>query len=695
MPIFSTHMGNPAEETEAGRPRPEVSTESRFDRFSALVALTLFGLTWPVLDLLGRNAEFFLARRSAKTEVVIMALTAVVVVPIVVGLLGSLPGRAGRALGLALIAFTTTSLALLYLARTGLPWWMSSLIAVGVGVGSTWAFVRLRPVRQAARYLVVAPVVMLGVFFFSMPVGDVLWEPDIALGNPVAIEDPAPIVMLVFDEFPVASLIEPDGDLQVDRFPNFARLAADGVWFRNAVTVEQQTEQSVPAMLTGRVPEDSLVPVAGQYPFNLFTALRSVYDLYVHESITQLCPRELCQGVPATASSLVGDVSVVAGHVLLPEPLTEDLPPIDRGWGDFATAAGAFNAREEFREVLSKGPRAAIDATLEDIESAEVSRPALFYMHAIVPHHPWQFLPDGRNYPYIAATNPASVGGGWNDDEFLVAQSMQRHLLQVGYADYVLGEVIDSLEKRGIYDDAMVVVVADHGITIRPGVEHQRAITETTVGSIAAVPLFVKTPHGDGGTIDDRRALTIDILPTIADVIGASLPTDVEGVSLLGPAPDRTVTTTFGPRGNVTYGVSGDEKLEVARSIFERFPDGDPWALRPLGTPDLAALKVDVEGLASSRLRSVIRESSLYRNVDTEAETIPARIGGTILGGAGNDTVLAVAVNGVVGAVTRTYEVDGSVSFLAMVSPDLLQDGENVIEVLEVTDGGDLLRLDA
>lgn len=687
-------MGDPGDdEPESDGPEPTGSADTRFDRFSALIALTLFGLTWPVLDLLGRNAEFFLARRSAKTEIVIMALTAILVIPVGIGILGSLPGRVGRAAGLTLIALTATSMALLYLARTAMPWWLSSVFAAGLGLGVTWAFSQMRSVRQATRYLVVAPVVMLGVFLFSMPVGDVLWEPDVALGNPVPIEDPVPIVLLVFDEFPVASLIDEDGNLRADRYPNFARLASDGVWYRNAVTVEQQTEQSVPAILTGRVPDDSLVPVTGQHPFNLFTALRSVYDLYVHESITQLCPRELCEGVAATSSSLVGDVSVVAGHVLLPEPLTEDLPPIDRGWGDFATAAGGFNAKEEFRKLLSEGPRAAIDETLDDILGADLSRPSLFYMHAIVPHHPWQYLPDGRSYPFIVAANPASAGGGWNEDEFLVAQSMQRHLLQVGYADHVLGEVIDSLEARGIYDDALVIAVADHGITIRPGMDHQRTITQTTIGSIAAVPLFVKTPHDDGGSIDDRRALTIDIVPTIADVIGARLPVDVEGVSLLAPAPARATTTTDGPEGEITYGVSGEEKLEVARRMAAWFPAGDPWALRPSGAPDLAGSVVVVDDLPGSDLRVAIKEPGLYREVDISGDVIPVRIGGTVLGAARGDEILAVTVNGVVGSLTRAYKDDGAVSFLAMVPPELFRDGDNVIEVLEVTTAGELLAL--
>lgn len=673
--------------TKSSAVRPE---DTRLDRFAALVVLTLFGLTWPVLDLLGRNAEFFLARRSAKTEIVALALAAIVGIPVLTGLLGSLPGRAGRRVGLTLMAITATSVALLYLSRTSLPWWLSLLDAIAIGIGLAWAFTRFEAARQAARYLALAPLVMLGVFLFSMPVGDVLREPSLALGNPVPIAEPAPVVLLVFDEFPVASLIDADGNLRSDRFPKFARLADDGTWYRNAVTVEQQTEHSVPAILTGSVPDDSLLPVAGQYPFNLFTALRSVYDLHVHEAITQLCPKDLCEGEPSNTTSLVGDVSVVAGHVLLPEPLTEDLPAIDRGWGDFATAAGDFDVIAEFNELLSAGPTVAIERTLDDISAANLADSNLFYMHAILPHHPWQFLPDGRRYPFIVGANPASVSGGWSDDEFLVAQSMQRHLLQVGYVDHALGEIIDALEEKGIYDDALVMVLADHGIAIRPGVDHQRIITETSVGDIAAVPLFVKLPHDEGGSIDDRRALTIDVLPTIADVIGATMPEGLEGVSLLRPVPDRQETTTHGTEGDVTYGVSGTEKLEVARRIAGWFPDGNPWLLRPAGSPELAGEALDLAALEASTLGVRLKKPELYENVDTTGEVIPSRIGGVLVGDVSGDEVLAVIVNGVVGAVTRSYRDGDEIAFLAMVPPSLFVDGANSVRVLEVTDDGDL-----
>lgn len=682
--------------TEAESARTAVPTvgTSRFDRFAALVVLTTFGVTWPVLDLLGQNAEFFLARRSAKTEIVVLAVVAIVLVPGLVGLMGSLPGRAGRSVGIALMVVTSASLARLYLARLAIPAWLEIGLAASAGLLAAWSFLRFVWIRQGGRYLLAAPLLMFAIFLVARPVGEILREPDTAVGNPVSVANPAPIVVIVFDEFPVASLIDPKGNLREDRYPNFARLADDGVWFPNAVTVQQQTEHAVPAILTGSVPAQSLTPVTGQYPFNLFTALRSSHDLHVYEAITQLCPRALCEGSTGTVSSLTRDVGVVAGHVLLPGPLTEDLPPIDSGWGDFQVLAGDFSSRERFRELLRAGQTASIDGILEDIgESERGVRPPLYYLHAIIPHHPWQYLPDGRSYPFVVAGNPASVDGGWNDDEFLVAQAMQRHLLQVGYADHVLGEMISALERSGIYEEALVVVVADHGIAIRPGVEHQRFITADSIGEIAAIPLFVKPPGAEGGAVDQRRALTIDVLPTIADVIEAELPGDIEGVSLLGPAPRRNSTTTHGPENSVTYDGKGDEKLEVAGRIEGLFPGGDPWALRPSGSPDLVGRPVDVDSLEASELTGQIRESHLYAAVDTSDEVIPARIGATLEGDVNGDVVVAVAVNGVVGAVTRSYVDRGEVGLLAMVEPTFFVDGDNRIELIEVSGDGGLRRI--
>lgn len=648
----------------------------------------MFGLTWPVLELLGENAEFFLARRSSRWEILGLAIVLLAVVPILLALLGSIPGKVGGVIGAVMIALLAVATSHYLLSRIPVAWWVSLIAAVVVGAGFTLLLYRLPVTRWVVKYLLWSPLVFMIMFLFATPSGEMALDSNGTPGSPSTVDAPAPLIFLVFDEFPVASLMAPDGSLRAATYPNFARLAADGTWYRNAVTVEQQTEHSVPALLTGVVPDQSLTPFAGQYPNNLFTALQESHDLDVYESITRLCPTTICEGSQPSATPLTKDVLVVAGHVLLPDSMTDQLPPIDGSWGDFASVAEDFNAVAAFLEEMETGERAPIEEMIADIRSFDGERPPFFFLHALTPHHPWHTLPDGREYPQVLGYNPASKGGGFIDDDYLVAQGMQRHLLQVGFVDHMLGEIIGALEESGMYDEAMVVVVADHGIAVKPGVAHQRTITPETVGDIAAVPLIVKLPNDEGGVIDDRRALTIDIVSTIADQMAADLAWDPEGVSLLGDPADRSQTTTVGTKGPVTYGVDGHEKFEVAERIERWFPGGDLFALLPPGAPDILGDSMTLDGLPASTIKAQIRRSSVYQNVDVDAPAIPVFLAGILTGDVDGDELIGVTVNGVVAAVVRSYQRNDEYGFQAMIPTEMLVDGGNEIRLFEVTPAG-------
>ena len=56
--------------------------------------------------------------------------------------------------------------------------------------------------------------------------------------------------------------------------------------------------------------------------------------------------------------------------------------------------------------------------------------------------------------------------------------------------------MINRLEAHGSYDDTLIIVVADHGVSVRPE-QHPRRLTPETVGDIAAVPFFIKRPSAD------------------------------------------------------------------------------------------------------------------------------------------------------------------------------------------------------
>lgn len=671
---------------------------TRFDRIALPLALATLALAAPLLDLLGNNAEFFLSRRSPRLDVVVFALLVGLGIPLLFGALGWASGRLGRWPWMILIALLGAILARQILRPLGLPDGVRTSLAVigGVGVGAAGS--RWAGLRTTARYLSVAPLAVVTIFFFATPTGAIVRSSGAVIGASATPADPVPIVIIGFDEFPVASIMRDDGSLNSEQYPNLARVARDGTWFRNTVGIEQQTEQAFPAILSGQIPSGDRPPYAGEYPNTIFSLLADSYDFTVIEAITQLCPEVVC-GTPAPTApagrrawSLLRDSAVVSGHLFLPEFASSRLPPIEGRWGQFgAEVAGEFSAVAAFREQMDGDRRQAVADLVAAIDSHDSGLPFFGFLHILMPHHPWQYLPTGQAYPLVAEKSPGTTRTGWGDDQWLLDQGVQRHLLQVGYSDHALGEILDALDRKGMYDDAIIVVIADHGIAIERNVFHQRYITPETVGQIAAVPLLMKGPGLEAGVIDDRRAETIDVVPTIADMLAVELPWRADGVSLLGPI-QRTSSTMRGPQGSVTFGIDGNEKLEVAAGIARAFPTGDPYELRPPGAPDLAGQPVDGTDLVRSEITWSLDRPEWFEVVDPAASTIPTRITGRLDSRAGGSEILAVVVNGRIGAVVRSYvDPKGAVRFQAMVPPEALIEGDNSIDLVEVD--GDVLRL--
>jgi arylsulfatase A-like enzyme len=103
---------------------------------------------------------------------------------------------------------------------------------------------------------------------------------------------------------------------------------------------------------------------------------------------------------------------------------------------------------------------------------------------------------------------------------------------ETSYQDSVLGGFVEALKTRGIYDQTMIVITADHGEELyEDGVHcgHGGSLRETLI----RVPLLVHYPaRFPGGTIVEEGAEGVDILPTILDAIDAPAVDSVQGTSL-------------------------------------------------------------------------------------------------------------------------------------------------------------------
>jgi hypothetical protein len=444
--------------------------------------------------------------------------------------------------------------------------------------------------------------------------------------------------------------------------------------------------------------------------------LADAYDIRAVEPITKLCPNEACGQAAAvnTAwharwSGLVADLQVVAGHLMLPGDIADALPPIDETWGGFTTiegdaiegdpsaSAADFSVREVFGQAVENDRRRAMDEFVDGIAIGEDDRPTLHFLHALIPHNPWVYLPSGQLHDLPDARLTARMTGGrsvgdvwdrrWVDDPWLTDQVYQLHLLQVEYADEVLGQVIDRLESHGLYDDSLIVVMADHGLSYGPGMPLNRGAS-VIIDDILPIPLFIKEPHQATGYVDDYRALTTDVLPTVAEIIGAETTSEFDGTSLVSETrPQRAYTEVEAVDRTVRFATDSEAALQGARRRVASFGDEGAFGLAPVGfhgllhSPTEALLHGDPFPSGVS-----LHDAGRWEDVDKSAEPLPVSVQGRIEDKSVDESVIALALNGEIVAVTRSYiNTNGDNYFTALLPPTALKDGANDLVLYGVT----------
>jgi len=216
------------------------------------------------------------------------------------------------------------------------------------------------------------------------------------------------------------------------------------------------------------------------------------------------------------------------------------------------------------------------------------------YVHYLQPHQPYDppaellaaFLPDGRR--------PGEPG--WLDWDRMNSEFVQanrsgeaepeiveileaRYRANVHFVDAGVGALLDRLRERKLYDDALIVLMADHGDAFfkHGHFGHNRSLYD----DVTRIPLMLKFPASDGIAPQRLPQLVenIDVLPTILDYLGLEGPAYLEGDSLL-PLIRGEATALAGPEvvlangSHTQYAIRmGDYKYMVASSGREQLYD--------------------------------------------------------------------------------------------------------------------------
>ena len=465
---------------------------------------------------------------------------------------------------------------------------------------------------------------------------------DDVLGPSSKLESRPPVVLVVFDELSRSTLLGDDGRVNRHRYPHFYRFAQKATWFPNASTVVDRTAMALPAILTGRYPKDfGAPPTFTSFPNNLFSWLRNDYRMVTAEYITRLCPEGTCEEIrrredrPERWSSTAADLKWLLLHRLYPPEWLVHLPSIQHRLRDF----GRFPTPKNH----------AVDEFLGLVRSIDGRDGSFYFLHSRLPHVPWIYTARGARY------SPGELPGlreeRWSSQSWLTVQAFQRHILQTQFADHLFGRLLDRLEQKDVFNRALIIVTADHGISFRPGLS-RRDLSADNYSDILAIPFFVKLPLQEEGRVNSRTVENIDVVETIADILERPLSWVADGHSVFdsrSPLRGSRRATHKGDPEYQSYPVRLLDEATILRKLSLFGSGEDPESLFRIGDRHgivgrpLSDLQHD-----DSSLTVVVDESQHYNDVRLKRGLVPVWMRGRILEPVfgGPSISLAVALNG-------------------------------------------------
>jgi arylsulfatase A-like enzyme len=290
--------------------------------------------------------------------------------------------------------------------------------------------------------------------------------------------------------------------LRIDALPAMPRLQAlakNGADFRQAITAATWTRPSVLAMLGGDLPTalgqaaEEMIPSDGDR--------RRFYAI-----APALLPRVLeAQGYRSVA---IGNNFFLLGY-----------PQIGLSLG--------FDEVADIRHPVLDTP-AISNAAIAFME-AHRDEPWLLHLHYDAPHWPY--------------TPPSAYLSKVPEMAFPADSMAKAYLAEAAYADYYLGRVIDALDRLGLSEQTLVVVMGDHGeVFDHAHAQTVEALHQPTLhhhgwagyDELLRVPLVFRMPGTIPATTIEQQVSLVDVEPTIRELLGVAPREGARGRSLAG-----------------------------------------------------------------------------------------------------------------------------------------------------------------
>jgi len=313
--------------------------------------------------------------------------------------------------------------------------------------------------------------------------------------------------------------------------PRLDELIDSGILFTKAYSSTNWTRPAVASLFTSTMPSRHRVndigrAVAPSFPLLAETLSRAGYRTVFVSAGPNIQPED-GYGRGVDHFDYGRATPPLLRTVLIGQALLRFLPGIE------------FWFRPSGLELDAGDPKDFTDRALRWARETEETRPIFLYIHYLGPHDPYD--PPAPYYEAYTDVPPVPrllepPTQRWSGRNWLSPADRQQMIAQydgeVLWHDAQLGRLLDGLRGTGRLDDAVVVVIADHGEGFG---EH--GLWAHSVGmfdEVVRIPMIFWSPGRWVGprTIHIPVSL-IDVAPTLASIAGTEIPESFDGEDLL------------------------------------------------------------------------------------------------------------------------------------------------------------------
>ena len=361
-----------------------------------------------------------------------------------------------------------------------------------------------------------------------------------------------PNVLLVVVDALRADVLEPYGNPEV-KSPVMQDLADKGVTFLNAQAQAPFTWTSFGSILTGKYPRRhglmKMAPGVRMAP-NETLAWHLKQAVFSGEAEKrQLTPDDFASGTFMTGTLSQGSGLLRGFDVYFEALVGHDLVDTSVPWSVYRSDLVLFRLKNKATQLVTKlQGRAGIAqessqvvVTARDWLREHEDRRFMAMVHLYSTHTPYDPEPRFREL-YVDPAYDGPVKAFYAEHRYAIERGeivptpadveQIKHLYYGGVtqADDAIGQVLAELERAGSLDDTLVIITSDHGESLGDDVFNGEALWEHNwmYETNLEVPLIMTWPKGlPAGVVVEDLVETIDIVPTICDLMGLENPRDL------------------------------------------------------------------------------------------------------------------------------------------------------------------------